>query len=603
MERPSVNKRKILSEANRLVSSGLRKAAIDLLLEYLETDPDSSIILSTLGRTYLLDHQPEKAVNYLKKSLAITQGVDSDKKPSLIYRADSFSDDDMAFVDSQADTASEAEYLPDVDFPDSEADCKEEIFSSKSSSSEPLDEKERIFHEKAENSTAPREKGQLSFFPEKPSLQADHPTNDPVDEPLSRLEPAQHSGNSIVIGELGSMDSNPGILEEPTPTVERSNREHPNTWDTTQIKEGKNTQIKEGKNELSLDNQGNLSWVDAEDPDLIESVELFSDALVEDGLEEEDQDEGLSDNLEPFIHSLAIEEESDELSWDDFEDLDEFDELANRGSEEHVADEERISREERARQVAVLVLDESGWDARHLPLLQQVFFENGWSAARKAVQKEINKGLLPDELALARKIKKLWSENEQYWITFHKIKSNQPAKQADAAYKQMSWLEALRIIRSFPSLPEIEEIYAFIDETYDYWYGSDRLRRSFKAFYKYLRYRTGLIRRTLPGECIFTFQDYIDTDVGVDSDRLLNTLTPVRQELEQLGNLPHPWPKPPENKMAIKEEFLNPDETKAMPKPGKKPCMPASKRRVPGNNRGSSFGFGSSIALAAKGSD
>ena len=71
MKNASLNDNKILSEANRLISNGLRKAAIDLLLEHLEATPDSSIILSTLGRIYLLDHQPEKAVIYLK-NISIT---------------------------------------------------------------------------------------------------------------------------------------------------------------------------------------------------------------------------------------------------------------------------------------------------------------------------------------------------------------------------------------------------------------------------------------------------------------------------------------------------------------------------------------------------
>lgn len=59
----------ILSEANYLVRNGLRKAAIELLVEYLDSNPDSTVILKAVGRVYLLDHQPKKAVEYLKRSL------------------------------------------------------------------------------------------------------------------------------------------------------------------------------------------------------------------------------------------------------------------------------------------------------------------------------------------------------------------------------------------------------------------------------------------------------------------------------------------------------------------------------------------------------
>ena len=64
-----MNETQLLSEANSLVRNGLRKAAIDLLIEFLDSHPSSSVITNAVGKVYLLDHQPQKAVFYLQKSL------------------------------------------------------------------------------------------------------------------------------------------------------------------------------------------------------------------------------------------------------------------------------------------------------------------------------------------------------------------------------------------------------------------------------------------------------------------------------------------------------------------------------------------------------
>ena len=544
MKNASLNDNKILSEANRLISNGLRKAAIDLLLEHLETTPDSSIILSTLGRIYLLDHQPEKAVIFLKKSLSLIQKVNSNTNPRSSYQSEDFSENDMAYIDSQADILPEEKYELNADSIDSKADTKEQIFDLDSTLEvTQFSEKNRELRKKEVTRTLPHHDSQPPLSPQKGSPQKNHFSNKPISDSPSPLKASPYNDQTTAFDEPGTTPPSPDTPKKLLSANDENKSEYP--------KKREGEQINEDDNKFSLYHD-NLHWDDVENPDLVDTRDLFTDDI-----EWEDFDDDLLDTSESSNYNSHVEEDSYELNWDDFEDLDEFDESANRESEQNIDDEQKINRMERARQVAVIVLAESGWDSKHLSLLQNIFFENGWSAARAAIQREIEKGVLPEELALARRIKNLWSNNEQYWITFQKIRSNQHTDQAAAAYRNMSWLEALRIIRSFPSLPEIEEIYTFIDETYDHWYNSNRLRRSFKAFYKYLRYRTGLMRGTLPGDCIFIFQEYNDTNVGVDSNSLLNFLSPVYQELEQLGVLPISWPKTPENKMIINKESQN----------------------------------------------
>jgi len=481
MECVAVNKKEILSEANKLVSNGLRKAAIDLLLEYLESDPNSSHVLSTLGRAYLLDHQPDKAVICLKRSLEVTQSKSTKNNNLSIYQSDNFCDDDITFVESQAEKFCEEDY----------------------------------------------------------SLEVDEPI-----QPTANKE-TQISSNDRSLLSIGSTETG-GIKSE-----EKNRFPHPKSNSSVAIKPSSSILDDETTEQPAIDENRSTDWVDDEGFALVENEQLFSDELFED--DNDDQDEEALDELAPTFFP-SLEEESDELIWDDFEDLDEFDELAHQEAEEEVQDDGKISREARARQIAVEVLDKSDWELKHLSLLQQIFIENGWSAARRAIEREIGKGLWPEELSLARKIRLFWLGNEQCWMTFQKIKHNAPFQQADAAYKCMSWPESLRIIRCFPSLPDIEEIYMFIDEVFDHWYNSKNLRRIFPAFFKFLKYRVDSMRRALPDETVFSFLYYVNASSDVDTDMLNNSITPESQEILELGFQLNQWPRSPENKMKIIRE-------------------------------------------------
>lgn len=146
--------------------------------------------------------------------------------------------------------------------------------------------------------------------------------------------------------------------------------------------------------------------------------------------------------------------------------------------------------------------------------------ENGWAAARVSIEREINKGLLPEELQLALVIRQLWTDNQQYWISFIHVTSNQDGQQTRAAYKNMSWPESLRIIRSFNNTPSEEEIQLFLDQIYDDWYCSAKLQRQYKAFIRYLKYRTGSVRGSLPGKELFSF---IEAYENYENESFLDT--------------------------------------------------------------------------------
>ena len=121
--------------------------------------------------------------------------------------------------------------------------------------------------------------------------------------------------------------------------------------------------------------------------------------------------------------------------------------------------------------------------------------------------------------SLCDSIRNYWFNNERYWITFARIKKNGLYMEADAAYRHMSWAEALRIVRCFPALPEVEEVIGLIEETYEWWYSDQKLCRSFKTFFKFLKYRTGSMRGALPGHCAFSFLEWPDSDFDSGRDK------------------------------------------------------------------------------------
>lgn len=542
-----MNKKETLLEVNKLFKNNLHKAAIDLLHEYIVYDPNSSYVLSILGRAYLLDHQPEKAVIYLKKSLELKEVNSSmDNNPSG-YQADSFDKDDWDYFESQAEEFSEEDYKLDIDEPSQRIKNKETQLHSNGRTLLTIDS------EKAKTSRSDSNKNvvQIVYRGRRKTVLPMSEVSSPIRNksnstkeavPNSSPLQANESSNNTIESDLCDVS----VIKHIEHTTNQNNKI------SYQIKTPDPSPDSVATRQSDIDGYNRIDWED-DNYEYMENeqLELFVDdevGIEDDGVLDEDFDDFL--NPAPFP---SIEDEPEELSWDDYGDVDEFDMLAQREFEEEVQDDGKISRELRARQVAVEVIEKSNWDAEHLDLLQLIFIENGWSAARCSIEREIDKGIQPGELALARKIRRFWSGNEQYWITFHKIKFNSTFQQTDATYKNMSWLESRRIINCFPSLPCIEEIYTFINETYDHWYNSTKLRRSFKAFFKYLKYRTSSMNRTLSSDYLFSFQDPIEADIGVDSYSLCNSNSLVSQELMNLGFHLNQWPRPDDSAIVIKE--------------------------------------------------
>lgn len=540
-----MNENEVLTEANRLVSSGLRHAAIDLLQESLHSYPSSPALLSALGRVYLLSGQPENAVVYLKRSLESSQARKALPQSLPSGQTDDFTEDDLQFIDAQAEKHCETDFSP-YEFNDSEP--RRDTATGKSDQP-----KRPILHitqgNKNRRMEGRDEQGVKIEYRNRRRI-----TSQGDSSRLVRKVYREHLDKGNPPTESPSLEFAPNPRREsnnlPTSPTQRSSVSKPESLDSlrqdTTLPSSANLSLKQ----IDILGHGSDSEPVNQPSDeiLTPNCELDFDF---DEIESDDED---ADSLIELVPPILDDEETDELAWDDYDDLDEFDEQAQREDIEHSRTDGAISREMRARQIAVEVLAKCDWHPSSINLLQQVFVENSWGLARVAIEREIEKGLLPEELALARAIRKHWFDNERYWITFARIKKNGLHMQADAVYRQMSWAEALRIVRCFPSLPAVDEVLYLIEETYEWWYSNQNLCRNFKTFFKFLKYRTGSMRGALPGHCVFSFLEWPESDVGVDSIGVPHYNTPTNQYLQELGiQLPIGEPLP-KNIMRIREE-------------------------------------------------
>ncbi|PBP69457.1 hypothetical protein CCL21_13005 [Pseudomonas syringae] len=198
------------------------------------------------------------------------------------------------------------------------------------------------------------------------------------------------------------------------------------------------------------------------------------------------------------------------VSGDDFRDVDDdyaayafdpdevFDELA---CEDTNGQSDRLSRQDRALQKAAELIGSANWPFSALPLVQQIFVMSGWGATRLALEREIEKGLTPQELILASHIKVIWAENDIYWIAFDKTGSSRLSHQV------LSWPTALLIVRSFDLLPQMEELEVFLEELFASWYENNIVRRAFRAFARYLWFKFSSLPGCLPANQHFDFCD------------------------------------------------------------------------------------------------
>lgn len=217
--------------------------------------------------------------------------------------------------------------------------------------------------------------------------------------------------------------------------------------------------------------------------------------------------------------------------FDIFEFDEDFDEEELFIDEPNDGEQLKLTRWERAQQVAIDVIYLTNSSDKHLDFLTDVFFENGWGMARKTIEREIRSGTSFDELILAWDFKEIWKNCDRYWIAFNKI--GPTAHVTEAIYRSMSWVQALRIIRCFNWLPSIEELEVFLDDEFEYWYQHTLMRALYPSFMKYLCYHRA--QNTSYMDFELGPYDLLQHDDPMDKGDFINCNSEYRQRLYKMG--------------------------------------------------------------------
>jgi hypothetical protein len=530
------SKELLIKDVNDLVASGELQGAESLLLEAIDTfeEPDS---LNLLSRVYILQRRPIDGAKAMQRALILKRQqqafVENESEVSV---DDLPTDCDLAFLNESA------EHLATLETP---------IAPTDKVLTKTVDLSSIFIHSAASQYPSLNAddwwEGQAKTNPSEASKFLDEPEADVVSDT-----------SPVTINSSEAHMVRDGLAPQPS-TKNTLKLSHPRT--TTESGEGFGSVKVFNKSsrsfsviqsastpELSISDDSLSKPASSLTPEEYVAIPLLQDEILDEDYDDVPQADFELNLPTPVQMGLGLEDPEDDLDFvhdlhdltivelgvesegefsvvlDDFRDLDDdyaayaFDPDDVFDSEEKLASEsneclaDKLSREDRALQKAAELIGEVNWPLSSLPLVQQIFVMSGWGATRLALEREIEKGLTPEELILAAHIKVIWAGNDIYWIAFDKTGSSR------LSYYVLSWPIALLIVRSFESLPQAEEIEFFLENLFASWYENTTLRRSFKAFSRYLWFRFANLEGCLPANQHFDFCDPRDLPAEEYSD-------------------------------------------------------------------------------------
>jgi hypothetical protein len=143
---------------------------------------------------------------------------------------------------------------------------------------------------------------------------------------------------------------------------------------------------------------------------------------------------------------------------------------------------DRLTREQRALQIAAEVAEDYGWDRAGIVLLAEVFERYSWSASQMAVRRAIEHGMTQKEFAIAAGVRQMWSERCEFWVASSYGTLVQK-------YAMLTWPGALGLIRSFEGYPGVEEVESMLDICLEQWLRSRELQLRFHSFLAWVLHR------------------------------------------------------------------------------------------------------------------
>jgi len=109
---------------------------------------------------------------------------------------------------------------------------------------------------------------------------------------------------------------------------------------------------------------------------------------------------------------------------------------------------------------------------------------------RNELESLLGENISLDEVNLAKEVQLIWKNYPDFHINSNILGNfTDYNRQNYIHFHILGWKMAIKIIKSFDSLPESGEIERLLIELFDNWYSSIILRSYFFTFYEYIRYR------------------------------------------------------------------------------------------------------------------
>ena len=137
---------------------------------------------------------------------------------------------------------------------------------------------------------------------------------------------------------------------------------------------------------------------------------------------------------------------------------------------------ERLSRTQRARQIATAMADEYDLAPKYLDLLAKIFEIRWWSTAKTAVQGLIERKSTVEELSLVHQIRLYWSENLEFSVYLNASETSW------SRIVELPWNLTLDFVRCYQGLPDSSELENYLHECHDVWGRVSRLQENFPSF-------------------------------------------------------------------------------------------------------------------------
>lgn len=536
----------LLTEVNTLTQAGEHQAAIDLIEEQLAPEDCDPGLLRLLGRLYLITKRPKQAADYLQRALAALRvgrtiiqnplakftGVD-ESASSLFLQPNPVGLDELDYFENNA---SDFQAMPESYAEDSPQDETDPALhrdhlpeqSGETNSAEPektrqtLSLNRNLGTKKADDEDSKPHKGPKIIYTGRPRQDQVLSPTEPIpsesyasglnDHPVVGRPPAAEC-STLEDLQKESCDE----TEKPTSIIEKY-LINPVEYGGSAIPKA------EAATSYLSRCKGEEDDSDSEEPDSEEARDYSLEQDDWDSWDEEYQEsEPYDDSTSGLPTSeidIVLEDDGlgDFYKTNEYEYLFDIDEVLDAEQLEDPDPQEitkGLTREQRARQRAADFLMFAGWPNSALRLVQQVFVTSGWGAARIALEREVQKGLTPNELVLASHLKATWAENDCYWLAFERTGSTR------LSHHILSWPMALHIVRSYESLPQLEELMTLLDSEYDYWIERPQLTKAFRSFARYLWFRFSGVKGVLPpGQCFcFSFPEDMElenfSDLGI----------------------------------------------------------------------------------------